>query len=59
VYGVNPKDKHPMKRFPQVCFIQNTVSGPNIIIGDYINYDDPEGSGNFERNFHPDSRVCA
>jgi virginiamycin A acetyltransferase len=48
--GANSKDKHPMKGFPQVCFIQNTVSNPNIIIGDYTYYDDPEDSENFERN---------
>ena len=39
-----------MKGFPQVCFIQNTVSNPNIIIGDYTYYDDPENSEDFERN---------
>jgi virginiamycin A acetyltransferase len=50
LYGANPKDKHPMKGFPQICFIQNTVSNPNIIIGDYTYYDDPEDSEDFERN---------
>ena len=49
-YGPDPKDKHPMKGFPQVCFIQNTVTNPNIIIGDYTYYDDPEDSEDFERN---------
>jgi len=48
--GANPKDKHPMQGFPQICFIQNTVSNPNIIIGDYTYYDDPDDSENFERN---------
>ena len=50
LYGADPKDKHPMKGFEQICFIQNTVSNPNIIIGDYTYYDDPEDSENFERN---------
>lgn len=50
MYGADPKDKHPMKGFPQICFIQNTVTNPNIIIGDYTYYDDPEDSENFERN---------
>ena len=50
MYGANPQDKHPMKGFPQICFIQNTVSNPNILIGDYTYYDDPEDSENFERN---------
>jgi virginiamycin A acetyltransferase len=39
-----------MAGFPQVCFIKNTVSNPNIIIGDYTYYDDPDDSENFERN---------
>ncbi|MBD2579529.1 Vat family streptogramin A O-acetyltransferase [Oscillatoria sp. FACHB-1406] len=46
----DPKNPHPLANFPQVCFIQNTVSNPNIIIGDYTYYDDPEDSENFERN---------
>ena len=50
MYGADPKAKHPMKGFPQICFIQNTVTNPNIIIGDYTYYDDPEDSENFERN---------
>ncbi|WP_425430811.1 Vat family streptogramin A O-acetyltransferase [Chamaesiphon polymorphus] len=50
VVGANPQDKHPMKGFPQVCFIKNTVLNPNIIIGDYTYYDDLEDSENFERN---------
>jgi len=48
--GPDPKDPHPMQGFPQVCFIKNVVSNPNIIIGDYTYYDDPEYSENFERN---------
>lgn len=50
MHGADPKDKHPMKGFPQICFIQNTVSNPDIIIGNYTYYDDPEDSENFERN---------
>ena len=46
----DPRNPHPMQGFPQVCFIQNTVSSPNIVIGDYTYYDDPEDSENFERN---------
>lgn len=48
--GPSPHDKHPMAGFPQVCFIKNTVTNPNILIGDYTYYDDPEDSENFERN---------
>ena len=48
--GPNPATAHPMEGFPQVCFIKNTVTNPNIIVGDYTYYDDPEDSENFERN---------
>ena len=39
-----------MAGFPQVCFIKNTVRNPNIVVGDYTYYDDPEDSEGFERN---------
>ena len=48
--GPSPLNKHPMAGFPQVCFIKNTVTNPNIVVGDYTYYDDPEDSENFERN---------
>lgn len=48
--GPSPDTKHPMEGFPQVCFIKNTIDNPNIIVGDYTYYDDPEDSENFERN---------
>ena len=50
MYGADPTNKHPLQGFPQVCFIRNTVDNPNIIIGDYTYYDDPQDSENFERN---------
>lgn len=48
--GPRPDNPHPMEGFPQVCFIRNTVRNPNIVIGEYTYYDDPEDSENFERN---------
>ncbi len=48
--GPSPTTIHPMEGFPQVCFIKNTVKCPNIIVGDYTYYDDPDDSENFERN---------
>lgn len=39
-----------MSGFPQVCFIRNTIKSPNIEVGEYTYYDDPEDSENFERN---------
>jgi virginiamycin A acetyltransferase len=48
--GPDPRNPHPMEGFPRVCFIKNTISNPNIIVGDYTYYDDPVDSENFERN---------
>jgi virginiamycin A acetyltransferase len=39
-----------MAGFPQVCFIRNTVRNPNIVVGEYTYYDDPEDSEDFARN---------
>jgi virginiamycin A acetyltransferase len=50
MHGPDPGEKHPMVGFSQVCFIKNTVKNPNIVVGDYTYYDDPEDSENFERN---------
>lgn len=46
----DPNTLHPIPEFPQICFIKNIISNPNIMIGDYTYYDDPEDSENFERN---------
>ncbi len=48
--GPDPTNPHPLQGFDQVCYIKNTVSNPQIEIGDYTYYDDPEGSENFEAN---------
>lgn len=50
MYGPNPNTLHPLDGFPQVCFIKNSISNPNVIVGDYSYYDDPVDSENFERN---------
>ncbi len=49
MHGPDPSNPHPMPGFPQVCFIKNKIQNPNIEIGDYTYYDDPEGAENFER----------
>lgn len=50
MHGPDPSNKHPMEGFPQVCFLKNTITNPNIIVGDFTYYDDPDDSENFERN---------
>lgn len=49
-FGPDPTNPHPMPGFPQVCFLRNVVNNPQIEIGEYTYYDDPEGAENFERN---------
>jgi len=39
-----------MAGFAQVCYVRATVTSPNIEIGAYTYFDDPEDSENFERN---------
>lgn len=42
--GPDPNDKYPMKGFPQVGFLKNFITRPNIVVGDYTYYDDPSGA---------------
>lgn len=48
MFGPDPLEKYPMKGFPQVGFIKNFITKPNIIVGDYSYYDDVDGPENFE-----------
>lgn len=48
--GPSPKNKEPMKGFPQVGFLKNFITSENIVVGDYTYYDDPEGPERFEGN---------
>ena len=48
--GPDPASVHPMAGFPQVCFVRNTVASPNVEIGEYTYFDDPEDSTDFGRN---------
>lgn len=45
----NPNDPFP-NEYGTTCFIKNVVKAPNILIGDYTYYDDPEDPAGFERN---------
>ncbi len=46
--GPSPNDPHPLKGFPQVGFLKPLIQNPNIIVGDYSYYDDPDGPEHFE-----------
>ncbi len=47
-FGPDPTAVHPNPVIPSVCFIKNVVTRPNIIVGDYTYFDDPNGSERFE-----------
>lgn len=50
MYGPNPNAVHPNENIPSVCYIKNTITRPNIIVGEYTYYDDPADSEHFERH---------
>jgi len=49
MHGPDPLDPHPMKGFPQVGYLKTLVKNPNIVVGDYSYYDDPDGPEQFEQ----------
>lgn len=46
----NPEDLYPIPGSTRTVFLKNIVKNPNIIVGDYTYYDDPDDSHNFEKN---------
>ncbi|HYD99826.1 MAG TPA: CatB-related O-acetyltransferase [Alphaproteobacteria bacterium] len=47
--GPNPLDPHPMAGQPRVMFLKPLIDLPNVEIGDYTYYDDPDGIEGFKR----------
>jgi virginiamycin A acetyltransferase len=47
VVGPNPSIKHPIQMHPRVGFLKPLVDAPNIEIGEFTYYDDPEGPDRF------------
>ena len=47
---IDPNTKFPMPNTQRLCFLKNIVTNPNIIVGDYTYYDDPESVENFNSN---------
>jgi len=39
-----------MKNVTRLCFLKNIISQPNVIVGDYTYYDDPDNVENFLKN---------
>lgn len=40
--GPSPLDPHPMSGQPRVCFLKPVIDAPNVSVGDYTYYDDPD-----------------
>ncbi len=49
-FGPDPNNPFPMPGHPRLAFLKNHVTRPNLIVGDYTYYDDPDGVANFEKN---------
>ena len=45
--GPDPATRHPLAGHPRVGFLRALVDAPNIEIGDYTYYDDPDGPEHF------------
>ncbi|TIM36618.1 MAG: CatB-related O-acetyltransferase [Mesorhizobium sp.] len=45
--GPNPNIKHPIPMHSRVGFLKGLVTAPNIEIGDFTYYDDPDGPDKF------------
>lgn len=50
MHGPDPDTTYPMQGFSQICFLKNVIAHPNIEVGDFTYYDDPDGVENFEKN---------
>jgi virginiamycin A acetyltransferase len=48
--GPDKTEKYPLNGLKRLCFLKNTITNPNIIVGDYTYYDDFEDALNFEKN---------
>jgi virginiamycin A acetyltransferase len=46
----NPNIKYPIQNTGRIVFLKNIISNPQIQVGDYTYYDDPEDVYNFEKN---------
>lgn len=48
--GPSPDLRHPLPGIERTGFLKNFITRPNIEVGDYSYYDDPQGVEQFEKN---------
>lgn len=46
----NPNTLYPIKGVTRTVYLKNIITHPQIIVGDYTYYDDPDDVYNFEKN---------
>ena len=46
----NPNDLYPIEGITRTVFLKNIIKNPNIIVGDFTYYDDPDDVYSFEKN---------
>jgi virginiamycin A acetyltransferase len=46
----DPNALYPIRGVTRTCFLKNIITKPQIMVGDYTYYDDPEDVYNFEKN---------
>jgi len=46
----NPETLYPIKGIMRTVYLKNIITNPQIIVGNYTYYDDPEDVSNFEKN---------
>ncbi len=46
----DPNIKYPINGIQRTCFLKNIIKNPQIVVGDYTYYDDPDDVHNFENN---------
>lgn len=49
-WGPSPSTHFPVPEHRRICYIKPIVTNPNIIVGDYTYYDDPDHPEWFEKN---------
>jgi virginiamycin A acetyltransferase len=48
--GPSPDTRHPIAGVTRTGFLKPFITRPNIVVGDYTYYDDPDGPERFEAN---------
>lgn len=49
-FGPSPNIPNPLPQQSHLAYLKPIIRNPNIVVGDYTYYDDPDGVENFERN---------